>query len=129
MRKLAFVALGALIIGISSCTKDPEPTPPPTPNPKTELRLVVSDSTNHPVEGANVELYKNQTDFATRNPDARVQGIHYTGVDGRLLISSLEPITYWFYIEDKDKTMDNLGDVTSKTLVKGVTTQQVVVIK
>jgi hypothetical protein len=128
MKKLALIALTALSIGIAACSKD-EPTPSPTPNPKTELELVVADSANKALQSAKVELYKTQADFEARNAAAMVQGLHYSGVDGRCKISSLEPITYWFYVESADGTMNNLGGVTSKTLVKYQLTTLKVTIK
>lgn len=128
MKNLLFAALGALIIGMSSCAKtDDTGTVTPTPNPKTELELVIVDSTGAVAQSANVELYETEMDYQNRNTGKQVQGLHQTNTFGRCKYSSLSAKQYWFYV-DKDG-MTNVDDVTTVTLVKDKLTTQAVHIK
>jgi hypothetical protein len=126
MRKLLFAALGVVVLGMASCAKD-EPTPTTTPNPKTELELTVLDSTGAIVPSANVELYKSQADYDTRNTNNMVNGFHTTDSFGKCKISSLSAIQYWFYVEKNGMT--NTDDVYTMTLTKDVLNKKVVHIK
>jgi hypothetical protein len=129
MKRLAFAALGALILGFSACEPN-EPTPDPTPIPKTELQIIAVDSTGTTyVPSARVEVYKNQTDYASRNQDKLIQGIKYTDTYGRVTISSLEAIQYWFYVEAPDGMRNNNNDVNNATLVSGKLTAKKVTLK
>jgi hypothetical protein len=128
MKNFLFAALGALVIGMSSCAKTEDPgTVTPTPNPKTELELVVIDSTGATAVSATVELYQTEADYQNRVTTNQVQGFHQTNSFGRCKYSSLSAKQYWFYV-DKDG-MTNADDVHTITLVKDKLTTQPVHLK
>jgi hypothetical protein len=109
-----------IILMLLSCKKTEYRDPPP------QLKLIVKDSDQKPVNGAIVNLYLTVENFQEKTNSILSDT---TDSEGIVLISGLEELDYFFFVEKSGK--NNFFGVasTSKPLEYGVITVIEVIIE